>query len=79
MMDNLPARAEGWVKWGQLEVPMHNRHTDEPAWLSDKDKQHWNGEREDSSGSGLIPKPFDSLPETPRSAPAVTNRLPDEL
>ena len=28
---------------------------------------------------GLIAKPFESLPETPRSAPAVTNRLPDEL
>lgn len=28
---------------------------------------------------GLIAKPFDTLPETPRSAPAVTNRLPEDI
>lgn len=62
------------------EATMDNRHTDEPAWLSDKDKETWQGERETSlEDSGLTPKPFDSLPATPRSAPAVTNRLPDEL
>jgi len=59
---------------------MHDKHTDEPVWLSDKDKQSWHGERESGSdNSGLIPKPFESLPETPRSAPAVTNSLPDDL
>ncbi|MBX3172751.1 MAG: hypothetical protein KF760_35465 [Candidatus Eremiobacteraeota bacterium] len=59
---------------------MHNKHTDEPAWLSDKDKESWQGERESrDESSGLIPKPFDSLPATPRSAPAVTNSLPEDL
>lgn len=32
-----------------------------------------------SARPGLIAKPFESLPETPRSAPAVTNRLPEDL
>lgn len=60
---------------------MHdNKHTDGPAWLSDKDKESWQGERESTGETpGLIAKPFDSLPATPRSAPAVTNSLPDEL
>ncbi len=59
---------------------MHNRHNDGPAWLSNKDKESWQAVREAEGGpTGLIPKPFDSLPATPRSAPAVTNSLPDEF
>ena len=79
MTRNLSAGAETFLEWGQ-EAMMHHKHTDEPAWLSDKDKQSWNGERDSASEiPGLIPKPFESLPETPRSAPAVTNSLPDDL
>ena len=59
---------------------MRNKHSDEPVWLNDKEKESWNGQRESrAETSGLIPKPFDSLPATPRSAPAVSNSLPDEL
>lgn len=60
---------------------MHDNHTDEPAWLSDKDKENWQADRESAEETmpGLIPKSFDSLPATPRSAPAVTNSLPDDL
>lgn len=59
---------------------MHNKQHDGPAWLSDKDRENWQTDQKSGDETpGLIPKPFDSLPATPRSAPAVTNGLPDEV
>ncbi|MFN8609116.1 MAG: hypothetical protein U0931_16390 [Vulcanimicrobiota bacterium] len=60
---------------------MDNRHTDGPAWLSPEDEKKWHGSSDDDATEerpGLIPKPFESLPATPRSAPAVTHSLPED-
>ncbi|MBS2035923.1 hypothetical protein JST97_13120 [bacterium] len=58
---------------------MDHRHTQGPAWLSPEDEKKWNNLPEEATEERppLIAKPFDSLPATPRSAPAVTNGLPE--
>lgn len=60
---------------------MDNPHTEGPAWLSPEDEKNWHGrvQQESEERPPLIPKPFESLPATPRSAPAVTNSLPEEF
>ena len=62
---------------------MHDPNTNTPAWLSPEDQDKWlNNTREqesDTARPALTPKPFESLPATSRSAPAVTNSLPEDL
>lgn len=58
---------------------MHDNHTEEPVWLSEKDKQTWQHSEGEAQREALVAKPFESLPVTGRNAPAITNGLPDEV
>lgn len=92
-----PSPSEAWVEKNPLEFGHRAAlHSSQTEWdetleqlLQSSYPGDWNADRDSirlgfelgqsSPRPGLIPKPFDSLPETPRSAPAVTNRLPDEF